>query len=330
VRRESAAFLLALTFGAGALTPAKGTLPMPQPLGKRLISTVGLDGSPDWLELAFSSVWISDYGVEAVLRLDPKTRTVVARIPIKKPCAAMGAGFGSVWVASCSGKTIERIDAATNAVVASIPLPLADDEGEASIAVGEGGVWVLSDPKGILARIDPASNLVVARIDVKPFSYAAMAGFGAVWITNTGPKGSKEAGSVQRVDAATNRVVVTIPVPSQPRFLAVGEGAVWTLNQGDGSVSKIDPATNRLAATIGVGVPGSGGDIAAGEGAVWVRATRIMLSVIDPKTNRVVESFGPPQGSGAVRAGQGIVWLSAHDVKKVYAIRADRHLPSTP
>jgi DNA-binding beta-propeller fold protein YncE len=33
------------------------------------------------------------------------------------------------------------------------------------------------------------------------------------------------------------------------------------LNQGDGTVTRIDPATNRVAATIGVGVPGNGGDI---------------------------------------------------------------------
>jgi virginiamycin B lyase len=71
---------------------------------------------------------------------------------------------------------------------------------------------------------------------------------------------------VTRVDPRTNRQVATIPVGPGPRFLAVDEGAVWMLNQGDGSVSRIDPRTNRVVATVAEGVPGVGGDIAAGEG----------------------------------------------------------------
>ena len=143
----------------------------------------------------------------------------------------------------------------------------------------------------------------VARFIERPHSYAAMAGYGAIWITNTGPARSKEDGSVQRIDPKTNAVVATIAVRGQPRFLAVGEGAVWVLNQTDGSVSRIDPNTNQVVATVDVGVPGPGGDIAAGEGAVWVRASHILLAQIDPKTNQVVKRFGPAQGSGAVLLG---------------------------
>ena len=131
---------------------------------------------------------------------------------------------------------------------------------------------------------------------------------------------STETGSVQRVDPKTNTVVATMAVHGQPRFLAVGEGAVWVLNQADGTVSRIDPRTNEVVATIEVGVPGPGGDIAAGEGAVWVRASKVLLSVLDPKNNKVVKRFGPAQGSGAVRAGVGKVWVSAHDVNKVWRL----------
>ena len=76
--------------------------------------------------------------------------------------------------------------------------------------------------------------------------------------------------------------MASIPVGPSPRFLAAGAGAVWTLNQGDGTVSRVDPVSNRLAATIRTDVPGPGGDIAVGAGRVWVRATRTLLSVIDP------------------------------------------------
>jgi YVTN family beta-propeller protein len=100
------------------------------------------------------------------------------------------------------------------------------------------------------------------------------------------------------------------------------------LNQADGSVSRIDPKTNQVVATIDVGVPGPGGDIAAGEGAVWVRASKVLLSAIDPATNKVARRYGPPHGSGAVRAGEGKVWVSAHDVSKVW--RLEPRLGSRP
>jgi YVTN family beta-propeller protein len=288
------------------------------PIETAAAATVHVKGYPDWLEIGYGSLWISNGGVGAVQRLDPETNKVIAEVKINNPCAAMAVGFDSLWVASCKDKSICRIDEKTNKVTATIPVVVVDSEG--SLAAGAGGVWVLTDKKGVLSRIDPETNKVVAEISVKPHSFAAMAGPGAVWVTNTGEAGSTENGSIQRIDPKNNTVVATISVRAQPRFLAVGEGAVWVLNQTDGSVSRIDPATNKVAATIDAGVPGLGGDIAAGEGGVWVRGNKVLLSVIDPKTNQVIKRFGPAQGSGAVRAGDGMIWVSAHDVNKVWRL----------
>jgi virginiamycin B lyase len=297
------------------------------PIEEAATATIHLKGYPDFLEIGFGSVWVSNPALDAVQRIDAETNKVIAEVKINKPCAAMGVGYRSLWVASCKDKSIVRIDAKTNKVTATIPVAIADSE--ASIAAGEGGVWVLTDKKGVLSRIDPETNQVVAQVSVTPHSFAAMAGFGSIWITNTGAPGSKENGSVQRIDPKTNNVVATIPVRPQPRFLAVGENAVWVLNQTDGTVSRIDPKTNEVAATIEAGVPGLGGDIAAGEGAVWVRASKVLLAVIDPKTNQVVKRYGPKQGSGAVRAGNGAVWISAHDVNKVWRLDPRRGRPES-
>jgi YVTN family beta-propeller protein len=288
------------------------------PIESAATATINLKGYPDWLEIGFGSLWVSNAGVGAVQRIDPQTNRVVAEVKVNRPCAAMAAGYDSIWVASRADKSIYRIDAKANQVAAKIPLTIADSE--ASIAAGEGGVWLLTDRKGILSRIDAASNNLAAEIPVKPNSFVAMAGFGAIWVTNTGEPRSTDNGSVQRIDPKTNTVVATITVRSQPRFLAVGEGAVWVLNQRDGTVSRIDPETHKVTATIETGVVGAGGDIAAGEGAVWVRGTKTLLAVIDPKANQVVKRYGPSVGSGAVRAGDGKVWVSAHDVNKVWAL----------
>jgi virginiamycin B lyase len=161
----------------------------------------------------------------------------------------------------------------------------------------------MTDEKGTLARIDPASNTVVAEIYVPAGSYGITFGEGAVWVT------SAAHDSVTRIDPNTNLILETIRVGKAPRFITSGFGSVWTLNQGDGSVSRIDPKTNKVDATIEVGVPGGGGEIAAGEGSVWVTAFQFPLSRIDPASNTVVQQFFG-EGGDAVRVGLGSVWLS--------------------
>lgn len=313
-------WLLILVFSATTFAQPEAVDKPMQPIEQAASATFHVDGYPDFLEFAYGALWISNEGVNAVQRMDPKTGRMLAQVPVNMPCGAMGAGYGALWVASCKDGELLRIDARSNQVTARLPLKVADPE--TSIAAGAGGVWILTDDKGILTRADPKTNSVVAQISVAPHSYAAMAGYGAVWVTNTGAQGAPEFGSVQRINPKTNAVAATIEVRGQPRFLAVGEGAVWVLNQTDGTVSRINPRTNKVVATIEVGVPGPGGDIAAGGGGVWVRATKTLLAVIDPKTNRVVMRYGPPQGSGAVRVGDDSVWVSAHDVNKIWRLRS--------
>ena len=128
-------------------------------------------------------------------------------------------------------------------------------------------------------------------------------GEGAVWVTST--KGNL----VSRIDPKTNKVTDSIPVGPAPRFLTVGEGFVWTLNQGDGTVSKVDPKTRKTVATIPVGIPGGGGEISAGGGAVWVTVFQIPISRIDPVTNKVSSQYAGAGGDSILFA-HGSVWLS--------------------
>jgi YVTN family beta-propeller protein len=145
-----------------------------------------------------------------------------------------------------------------------------------------------------------------------------VAGFGSVWVSNTGSPGVP--GSVQRVDPRTRLVLAEIATGPSPRFLTAGEGAVWVLNQGDGTVTRIDPATNRVVGSIAVGPRETGGDITVGHGLVWVRGKKTLLSAIDPRSNTVVARFGPSAGSGAVRAAPEGVWVSAHDVNTLWLL----------
>ncbi|HLK21170.1 MAG TPA: hypothetical protein VKT81_19600 [Bryobacteraceae bacterium] len=272
-------------------------------------------GSPDWIAVG-DSVWISNKPKDSVARLDPKTNKVADTIAVgKAPCSGLVIGFDSLWVPNCGDQTLARVDLKTNKVTISIPIGIANSEG--GLAASPDSIWMLTDKKGTLVRIDPATNKVVAEIYVAPGSYMAAFGEGAVWITST------EKNLVTRVDPHTNLIAETIPAGKAPRFLAVGEGAVWTLNQGDGSVTRIDPKTNRVVATIEVGVPGEGGDIAAGEGSVWVTSFGFPISRIDPASNKVVQQF-VGKGGDALRVGLGSVWLSNYEAGTVWRLDPKR------
>jgi YVTN family beta-propeller protein len=268
-----------------------------------------IPGVPDWIAID-EHVWISNKPKDSVTRIDPKTNTIVATIAAgSRPCSGLAAGLGSVWVPNCGDPKaatggepgLTRIDLKSGKPLATIRTGIAHTEG--GVAVGAGSVWLLTDAKGTLARFDPATNAVVTEIYVTPGSYAVAFGEGAAWVTCT------DKSLLTRIDPHTNLIVETIPVGPSPRFLAVGEGSVWTLNQGDGSVSRVDVKTNKVVATIEVGVPGGGGEIAVGEGSVWVTSFAFPISRIDPATNKVVQQFFG-EGGDAIRVGHGSVWLS--------------------
>jgi virginiamycin B lyase len=259
-------------------------------------------GTPDWLALGDGVVYVSNKPKDSVSKLDVKTDKVLAVIPVgSKPCSGLAVGFGSLWVPNCGDNTVSRVDLKTDKVTATFPISIGDTEG--GIATGAGSVWMMIDKKGTLARIDPADNKVVAEIPVAAGSYCVAFGEGAVWVTST------ERNLLTRVDPNTNLVVETIPVGKAPRFLTLGEGGVWTLNQGDGTVTRVDPKTNKVVATVEVGVPGTGGEIAAGEGSVWVTIFQFPISRIDAMTNKVVQQF-KGEGGDSIRAGLGFIWLS--------------------
>jgi YVTN family beta-propeller protein len=305
-------YFLATTVLGASHTDAPELKAVQRPMSElHAVAKFSIPGSPDWVAIG-DSVWISNNPKNNVSQLDPATNKVSAVITVAKtPCSGLAIAFGSVWVPICSDGSVQRVDLKTHKIVASIPSGVANTEG--GITAGAGSIWMPSDAAGVLSRIDPVTNKVVSKIAIPPGSFTAAFDAGSVWITST------KNNLLTRVDAKTEKVAAKIPVGPAPRFLATGLGSIWTLNQGDGSVSRVDPATNKVTATIQVGVPGAGGDIAVGEGAVWVTAIGKPLSKIDAATNRVVTQY-VGKGGDALRVGLGSLWLSNHEFHEVWRI----------
>ena len=265
------------------------------------LATFAVEGSPDWMVVTDDAVWVTSSKANHVVRLDAKTNQPSTIVTISKPCSGLAAGFGSLWVPSCGSHSLVRVDTATGKVQAELPVGPADSEG--GITIGAGSVWMAIDHKGVLARIDPQANRVVAEIAIPSGSFAPAFADGAVWITST------EHNLLTCVDPQSNRVVTSIPIGPQPRFITTGAGSAWTLNQGDGTISRVDTKSLKLIATIEAGIPGTGGEIAFGEGSVWATVFQIPMTRIDPATNSVVQQWWGT-GGDSIRVGHGSVWLT--------------------
>ena len=153
--------------------------------------------------------------------------------------------------------------------------------------------------------------------------YLVAFGEDAVWVT------SSEKNLVTRVNPRTNVIEASIEVGPKPRFLTTGEGSVWTINQGDGSISRVDIKTNKVVATIEAGIPGNGGEIALGDGSVWVTSFEYPITRIDAATNKVVQQFYG-DGGDAIRFGLGSVWLSNLRAANVWRLDPKRIVATLP
>jgi virginiamycin B lyase len=264
---------------------------------------IGLTMEPGATSAA-DAIWVPGRAAGTVTRLDPVANTAGAPLSVgPSPCASLSAGFDSVWVPLCgSSPGVARVDPAQNTVTATVPLKVAGADGRTAIAAGS--LWVITSQKGVLSRVDPDTNAPVAETYVAEGAEAVVAGEDALWVT------SGKSGTLTRVNPHNNDVVETIAVGSNPGRLAVGEGAVWILNRDDATVSRVDPKTNKVVATIAVGDVGPSGEIAAGEGSVWISAPGVPITRIDPRINRAVQRF-TGEGGGAILVAHGSVWVAA-------------------
>jgi hypothetical protein len=142
----------------GGGDPPKTLLKRVDPRTGEVVAVIPLEcvGAEFGPQVAFGagSMWVSSglsggsqrWGrspCDVVLRVDPRTKRVVDRIPVDPP-SDLAFGHGSVWATSASYGTLSRIDPKTDEVVAKIDV----DRGAGDIAVDES-----SGPCGSPARL---------------------------------------------------------------------------------------------------------------------------------------------------------------------------------
>jgi streptogramin lyase len=277
----------------------------------------------------FGSVWVTEVWGDphlSLLRLDPETAELQARIPVSttpiNPFAGQGlaAGDGSVWIVSAvrfgDGREqagLVRVDPVLNAEAEVIPLggDQADD-----VEVGHGSIWVSRFSGNYesrrLLRLDPATYDVEARIPLgRTAGHDIVVAGESVWIPEYKVEAKDEIRDlVTRVDPQSNVITGTVDLGTTADF-AVFEEELWALTE-EGFV-RIDPS-NAMAGPEPVPVESDpvGGElgprrssevilpnVAPGAGGLWFvqkEQGKLVVSRFNPETESIDASVDlPPQ-----------------------------------
>jgi hypothetical protein len=305
--------LLALAAAIGVLQLRDGS----EPVKPKVIQSFHVGDNLGSLSFGFGAAWLGDPVRGQVLRVDPKTRNVTARVDPFPQAARLGspvagevvavAGAGAVWALAgdllTSGSEgavqLVRIDPQRAIVTARIPVrsPRGGNFSPLFVHAGDDYVWVVGR-QGAL-RINPRRNaadrFVAYREDVQ-----AVADGNRVFTLTT-------EGNLRELDAATGRVVNDVPVTTRaherlilgpPGFLALGGATTLTLLDRSGKV--------RWTADVAAEVRAVGFD---GD-SVWAHVSREpegpdRLVRLDAETGRSTGSLGLKATEGVALARVG-------------------------
>ncbi|WP_031495091.1 YncE family protein [Bryobacter aggregatus] len=260
-----------------------------------------LEGTPSFLfaEGMAISVPLRDKGVIARIG-NRDNKATDSWKGFEEPCGGMISAFGNLWVPDCKKQSIARVEPRSGKIAASVEVGVG--KGNLVLAANADSVWVLSDEIGTLSRVDPKSNHVVSELRLGPSCNTVQFEQDALWVTC--PKENQ----LLRIDPKTNLVEKRIETAKEPIAVVFGEAHLWVLGNLEGKVSKIDPKTNKVVATIETGVSNGGGNLAFGDGQVWVSAAGYPLTKIHAQNDKVMQQF-VGDGGGMVRFGLGSIWL---------------------
>ena len=235
--------------------------------------------------------------IDSVGRIDPVTGHIESAIDIGSEPTAVAVGDDAAWVASLEAGTLSRLDLADE-----ILKHLSPGGHPAALAIDESGfVWILNGFEATLVRVDPQRIVVDRRITLTTGATDLASGEGALWVTNADER------TLTRIDLVTEsmdrRRLAGI---GELEGVAVSDGTVWVAGS-DGLVD-IDPSSLEQRASWPLRFPG--GDVAAGEGSVWVtHFSDDQVAKVDPVTGRAAYiSVG--NGPIDVVVGRGATWVT--------------------
>ena len=246
------------------------------------------------------------------------TPKVIANFPLADNLGFLTNGFGSVWAADIKNLDVLRVDPRTHEITARIHTGGDTNAfgGDPILNSGAGAVWAVarapsSDGGHRVLRIDPETNRVTARVTLParqaPIVYDLQIADGRPWVVTT-------AGAIE-IDPATAQPsrFVAIDQPAGepgPMWAIIAGKELWILTRSS-TIDRYDLGSGRRVASDPVPVAGAQGVVPTDEGPLYFRSVGVLTLVDDAgKTDwqrEVGNTTSPPFVMG------GTVWVHASD-----------------
>jgi YVTN family beta-propeller protein len=248
---------------------------------------------------AAGSVWTTNSVERQLVRIDPATNRVSARIKLKRSYPlGIAYGAGSIWVANRYSGSVTRVNARTNKVRRTIRVGFSPY----ALAYRAGSVWVTNESSGTVSRVKPARNRVTNTIRIGGGPNGVAVAFGSVWVADY------RLGRVLRIDPAKNRVTAQLPLPYADWITPTAD-ALWISSETN-NVYRLDPQTLQITAAVPVGSNPLASTVIGNE--LWVpNIDSNTVSVVDLGTAAVTRTI--PVGQAPIAAVQqaGDAWVTS-------------------
>ena len=310
-----AAALIVAVVVAGGLRWG-GERPVAKP---KVVADFPLADNLGFITAGFGSVWVADTKNLRVLRVDPRSHDVQARIRTGGDTNAFGgdpmlnAGAGAVWAIARApspdgGHRALRIDPATNRITARVELPAAQAPIVFDVQIEQGRPWVITNRGAI--ELDPATGRPVSFVEVRQPAGEP----GAMWSFIAGGElwALTRSGTLDRYDLGNGRRTASdqVPVAGAQIVVPTDEGLIY--GAGGGELVLVRDGSEVWRRELGptVAVP-----LVLG-GTAWVHASdaatgRDRLIELDVRSGSVRSSTGLPQfGIRGITVAGDDLWLS--------------------
>ena len=312
------------TPSATLFSPPSGPITQPafRPRKGLILASIPTGGGtgPSGISLGHGSVWVTTHRSAELLRIDPKTHKIVARIPIPEAHGLLEAAPvitpNSVILCVFEKSRVASVDPTTNRLRIRRGVPCD------ALEHGELGTWLAGDDR--LTQIDPVSlrTLRVLRPKglLRPLNGDVVQAGGSLWVSI-----GDEVGELYRIHPRSAAVLGHWSFGDGNFSLArIGQWVYFT-NPASDEVSIVDVTTNKVIRTRTV--PGSGaGDpiLTAGRGQLWASAYDGGLARLDPKTLKVIASgqLGSQDYVGELAVGKDRIWYPTYGGDTVLEVRS--------
>jgi YVTN family beta-propeller protein len=220
---------------------------------------IDVGGRPWGMEVAENVLWVGNDDNHTIAAVDPATNTVSRRIVVDGSPVGVAVGGGAIWAANHDDGRVWRLDPATGRVLSVAHVGDAHE----FIGYSEGRVWVASED-GTVGQLDSATGVVTKTINLGAGADVDYLGFsqGSVWAT------AYKASALFRIDAASGKIAQRFPIYAGPQGVVDDGHSLWLAFYKAGAVLRLDRVSGAIRARFSVGRLPRGLTVAAGS--VWV------------------------------------------------------------